>query len=218
MEYIMLAVFAVSSVIHLYASLKSNIKLRAQSKAFILAALCGWYVFASASPSWLVIAALLFSWLGDVLLIPKGIKWFAAGGVAFVISHVSFVVAYCQNISFAGLPIAAVIAAAAVYLAASLLVFKGLKGSLPKALFFPMFGYLLLNGTMNCFALFQLLSLKNAAGLIVYIGATLFFASDSLLFYVRFKKNTRIKNHFPVMLTYIIGEFLITLGLMLIAA
>ena len=216
MDILMLAVFVVSSVIHLYASFKSNKKLRAQSKVFLLISLCGWYYFASPSPELIVIAALLFSWLGDLLLIPKGVKWFTAGGIAFMASHVCFVLAYSGNTVFAQLPVAAIIIAGAVYFAASVLVFKGLKGSLPKMLFVPMFVYLLINGTMNCFALFQLITLKNAASLITYIGATLFFASDSLLFYVRFKKNSVVKNHFPVMLTYLVGEFLITLGLMLI--
>ena len=218
MSVLMLAVFVVSSLIHLYASLKSNKKLRAQSKGFILASLCGWYLFSSPAPEMIVVAALLFSWLGDVLLIPKGIKWFVAGGIAFMASHLCFVFAYSSRIVFADIPVIAIILAAAVYLVASVLVFKGLKGSLPKALFLPMFFYLLLNGTMNCFALFQLLTLMNAASVITYIGATLFFASDSLLFYVRFKKNTVLKNHFPVMATYIIGEFLITLGLVMLGA
>ena len=46
------------------------------------------------------------------------------------------------------------------------------------------------------------------------VGAALFFISDGTLFFVRFKKDTRLKTHFLVMLTYSIGEFLIILGLL----
>ena len=46
------------------------------------------------------------------------------------------------------------------------------------------------------------------------IGAALFFISDSSLFFVRFNKDSRLKTHFLVMLTYSIGELLIVLGLL----
>ena len=75
--------------------------------------------------------------------------------------------------------------------------------------------YLLINGTMNCFAIFRYLCNKDTACLITLIGAVLFFISDTSLFFVRFKKDGRLKTHFLVMLTYSIGEFLIVLGLIL---
>ena len=96
-------------------------------------------------------------------------------------------------------------------------VFKGLKEHLPKALFYPMFVYLLINGSMNSFALFQLISMPCKASVITFIGAVLFFISDSTLFYTRFKKDTIFKNHFVVMLTYIIAEFLIVQGFVMLA-
>ena len=52
----------------------------------------------------------------------------------------------------------------------------------------------------------------------LFIGAVLFFASDSTLFFVRFKKDGLLKTHFLVMLTYILGEFLIVEGFILLAA
>ena len=77
-----------------------------------------------------------------------------------------------------------------------------------------MFFYLLLNGAMNCFAIFRCVSLPSAATLVTAIGAALFFISDSSLFFVRFHKDSRLKTHFLVMLTYSVGEFLIVLGLL----
>lgn len=213
MNYFFLAVFLISSVIHLYASLRQNKKLRAQTKGFILPGLLGWYCCISDTPSNIIIAAILFSWLGDVLLIPKGVKWFTAGGISFMVSHFCFVMAYRANIRFETVPLWIIAAASAVYLTAAVLVFRGLKEHLPKALFYPMFVYLLINGTMNCFALFQLISVPCLASAITFAGATQFFISDSSLFYVRFKKDGRLKTHFLVMLTYIIAEFLIVWGL-----
>ena len=73
----------------------------------------------------------------------------------------------------------------------------------------------MINGAMNCFAIFRYLSDPSLAGIVTVIGAVLFFISDSSLFFVRFNKNSRMKTHFIVMLTYSIGEFLIVLGLIL---
>ena len=103
---------------------------------------------------------------------------------------------------------------AAVFLSASVIIFYHLRPHLPKSLFYPMFFYLLLNGAMNCFAWFRSLAEKGTAGMITAIGAFLFFVSDCSLFFVRFKKDSGLKTHFLVMLTYSIGEFLIVCGLL----
>lgn len=217
MKYIFLAIFTVAAVIHLYASKKADKKLRAQTKPFLLASLLGWYCFSVASPLGIVIAAIITSWLGDVLLIPKGNKWFATGGVSFFVSHICFIIAYSRFVDFGLIPVWVIVVAGAAYLTASVLVFRGLKADLPKALFYPMFFYLLANGTMNCFALYQLISMPCLATVVTFIGALLFFVSDSTLFYIRFKKNSVFKTHFVAMLTYIIGEFLIIGGFVLLA-
>ena len=51
-----------------------------------------------------------------------------------------------------------------------------------------------------------------------YAGAISFFVSDSILFYVRFRKGRPFKTHFGVMLTYLLAEFLIVSGFILLAA
>ena len=215
LKYVMLAVFFVSAGIHLYASLKKNKPLRNKTKPFILLALLGFYCFAASPIVLFVVLALIFSWLGDVLLIPKGVKWFTAGGIAFMVSHVFFILSYSRQIDFAALPKWLLIVFPAAFIAASLILFKYLRPHLPKALFYPMLLYLLINGAMNCFAWFRAVTVGGAAGIITAVGALLFFISDSSLFYVRFHKNSRLKTHFWVMLTYSLGEFLIILGLIM---
>lgn len=217
MKVFFLLLFVVSSAVHLYASLKTDKTLRAWSKGFIVSALLGWYCLSVPDVSYIVVAALFFSWLGDMLLIPKGIKWFTAGGISFMASHVCFILAYWPNVDLSVIPPYLATLAAWAYGLTAAMVFRKLKPWLPKPLFYPMFLYLLINGTMNCFAFYQLLSLPCAATVVTFIGAMLFFASDSILFYVRFKKDTRWKTHFPVMLTYIFAEYLIVLGIIMLA-
>ncbi len=214
MNYIFLAVFIISTAIHLYASLKKIDKIRNVTKPFILLSLLGFYVLSARSVSVFIVLALIFSWLGDVLLIPKGNKWFTAGGIAFMISHAFFIAGYCGDIVFSKIHAALIIVLAVFFAAAVAFIFSKLKPHLPKALFYPMFLYLLINGAMNCFAIFRCVSNLTAATITTAIGAALFFISDSSLFFVRFNKDSRLKTHFIVMLTYSIGEFLIVLGLL----
>ena len=214
MKYVFLAIFFLSTAVHLYASVRQDTGMRNISKPFILLSLLGFYVLAARSPAAAVILALLFSWIGDVLLIPKGVKWFTAGGIAFMVSHAFFVAAYWKDVVFSAVPSLLIVFLAVFFIAAVAYIFSKLKPHLPKALFYPMFLYLLINGCMNCFAIFRAVSLQTAAGIITAVGAALFFISDSSLFFVRFHKEGRLKTHFLVMLTYSIGEFLIVLGLL----
>ena len=215
LQYLMLAVFFVSAGIHLYASLKKDKELRNKTKPFILPGLLGFYCCAAEPILWTVVLALFFSWLGDVLLMKKGTKWFTAGGIAFMVSHLFFILSYARQIDFAALPILPAVLLVAAFVTVSLILFHFLRPHLPKPLFYPMLAYLILNGLMNCFAWFRSFSIGGAAGLITAVGALLFFVSDSSLFFVRFHKNSRLKTHFLVMLTYSFGEFLIVLGLIL---
>lgn len=217
MRYLFLAVFIVSSVVHLYGSYINNSKIRAWSKGLILLGLLGWYCCCASAFSWIVVVAILASWLGDMLLIPRGIKWFTAGGISFMVSHFFFALAYWPNIDFSRFPAWLAISVGIIYFVIVCFVFRGLRPHLPHALFYPMFAYLLINGTMNCFAFYQLMSVTCEATIITFIGAVLFFTSDSTLFYVRFKKDSVWKNHFLVMLTYIIGEFMIIQGIMMLS-
>ena len=214
MKYVFLAVFILSTAVHLRASLRKDTRLRNLSKPFILLALLGFYLTAASSVSVFIVLALIFSWIGDVLLMPKGVKWFTAGGIAFMISHAFFVAGYWKDVEFSRIPVWLILFLAVFFITVVTLVFRRLEPHLPKALFYPMFLYLLINGTMNCFAIFRAVSMVTMPAIVTAVGAALFFVSDSSLFFVRFKKDSRLKTHFLVMLTYSIGEFLIILGLL----
>lgn len=223
--YMYAAIFFIFSGVHLYASYIKKDSLRAPTKPVILLAILGMYLeyvhFKGADPSLFLVLALITSWLGDVLLIPKGVKWFTMGGISFWISHFLFIFAYWESgIVFSAINPIFIVLISLVYSGTAVFLFTKLKKSLPKPLFYPMFFYLLTNGAMNAFAWFRLLSgsCSTVSGLVTGIGALMFFVSDSSLFFVRFDKDCPIKSHFAVMLTYSVGEFLIVLGLMLMIA
>lgn len=218
MQYVFLSLFVIVSVIHLIDSWRDNAKRRAYTKPFLLILLLLFYFFAAKEISWVLAAALLFSWLGDVLLIPKGTPWFIAGGIAFLVSHILFIFAYLPAIQWERAVWWILIPAALLYYGISVTVTLKLKGNIPVAMIVPMILYLLANSTMNLAALTQLMTLRNAGAAVAYAGAVFFFISDCTLYLVRYhtNKNLIFKKHFTVMLTYLLGECLITVGLLMI--
>ena len=218
MKYLFLALLAVSFAVHLYHSYKDDTKKRPYTKWILLLAIIGYYLCSVEKPSAVLVAALATSWLGDVLLIPQGMAWFTAGGISFLISHILFIAVYVPNVDFQSVTWWAVALVALVYLTVAVLVFRALLPTTSKSMIAPLFLYISANATMNVFAFMQFLSDPCLASAIAYIGAVLFFISDCSLFFVRFHKNKNIifKRHFTVMLTYVLGEFLITQGVMML--
>ena len=220
--YIFLALFIVASAVHLYHSWTDESKKRAITKPMLLIFLLAYYIFAALAAgeelNYVLIAAIATSWLGDVLLIPKGNGWFTAGGISFLISHITFILVYVPNIKFAEVKWYFVAPLAVVYLAIALKIILAVKKNTPKIMVVPMYLYLIANSTMNIFAFMQLLTNWGAAALIADIGAVMFFTSDCTLFLVRYheKKDIIFKRHFTVMLTYLLGEALITVGILLL--
>jgi len=216
MKYVFLILFIISSLVHLYGSYKDNVIIRNYSKSLILIGLIGFYVYSVEEINLLLVFALFFSWLGDVLLIPKGVKWFTAGGISFMISHFLFITVYYPHINFNNVNWIIVVIAFIIYFYFVNKVFKMLKPYLPKGLFIPMYIYLLINMANNLFAWMMFMSNMTIGSILVLIGAISFFISDSCLFLVRFHVQEIVpKRHFIVMLTYIIAEYLIVYGLML---
>ena len=213
-----LLLFILFSTDHLVYSWRDNQKRRAFTKPFLLVFLVLYYLACARQIYIPLILALLTSWLGDVLLIPKGHKWFTAGGIAFMLSHLFFILVYLQKIELSQQPWQIIIPVAMLYYGIALKIIYSLKGNTPKMMLFPMYFYLLCNSTMNIFALMQLCSDRSIGALTAYIGAVLFYISDCTLFLVRYHPNKELvfKKHFTVMITYLLGEFLITYGILLI--
>ena len=217
MNYLFLVLLIIASAIHLYDSWHDN-KRRGFTKPFLLLFIILYYVFSTDTPYWVLLGALITSWLGDVLLIPKGNKWFLAGGISFLFCHILFIGVYMRNIDFAKVNLYVMAPVTVVYYTVVIIIIKNLYPTTPRAMVPPMCFYLFANATMNIFALKQLFSNPTAGAVVAYIGAILFFISDCTLYLVRYYRNPDIvyKRHFTVMLTYILGEFLITQGVLML--
>lgn len=215
MKYIYLSIFIIFMLIHLYASYKNANNLRKITKGFIMLSLFGFYHTSVATVSWLVVVAILLSWAGDMLLMIRGLKGFIPGGIAFLGSHLFYIFAFNELFNINNIKIIYIIGIILAYLIATMIIFYKLKPHLKTILMIPMILYLVVNGLMNSFAWFRMIGGFNFASLITVVGAILFFISDAALFFVRFNKESKMKSHFLVMLTYSLSEFLIILGFIL---
>ena len=211
--------FLAASAVHLWDSWKDNGKRRKITKPMLLLTLLAFYCCATDRFSWVLAAALLTSWLGDVLLMPSGAKWFVSGGISFLISHLLFIFVYLPQVKAASVIWWILIPAAILYYGVSVKVTLSVKDNMEsKAMLAPMILYLLINSTMNLFAMAQLMTLKSAGAVVAYLGAVFFFLSDCTLYLVRYHSNKDLifKKHFTVMFTYILGECLITVGMLMV--
>ena len=216
MKYIFLALFILASAIHLKDSWNNDRIKRARTKPFLLLFLILFYVFAAPRVDPFLLCALITSWLGDVLLIPRGDKWFVVGGISFMLAHFLFIISYLENIDISRANWLIVIPMGIIYFGISIWIIHLLKPSTPKKMLMPMNFYLFCNSAMNLCSLLQLMTFRNTGSLMALLGAMLFFASDCCLFLVRYHSRPGIvfRNRFTVMITYLLGEFLITMGML----
>lgn len=216
MKIVFLVLFFAVSAVHLAASFFDRQKIRYATKAFILLFLLLYYLFSAERKSGIMIAALVTSLVGDIFLMPSGIVFFAVGGASFLASQVLFILEYSKRIDFSAVNVPAVLAVAVLYVAAAIFDFKKLKVGMDKKTLVGAAFYLALNGVMNLFALMLLFSVPSFGSALVLFGAAAFFISDVLLFFNDFYVKELKRKYFLVMLTYIIAEFCITQGILML--
>lgn len=223
MAYCYLGLFLAVTGVHLYGCARRDEFLRCITKGFVLLSLLGLYLEGTRSGSLFGLearamlpeaaAALLLSFLGDMLLIGSGVKWFTAGGMAFGASHLLLIRVFCRLGAFPFPGPAGLLLPAVFFTVLSLLLYLKLLPELPGGLALPMLLYQLVNGAMSCFALYRLLSAPGFGAAAAFAGTLVFFASDVILFDFLFRRDTKIRSNFGVMLTYSAGMLLIVLGI-----
>lgn len=215
MKWIFLVLFILTAAVHLKDSYDDDLKRRRYTKPCLIF-LIMFYCFSAEKVNGFLLAALVFSWIGDVLLIPNGNKWFIIGGVSFLLGHLFFILTYCFNITSFSKGLYLIIPLLIIYALISLKIISMVRERIPKMMAIAMYLYLIMNSLMNMFSLLQLISQPGLCSFIAFIGAVFFFISDCALFLLRYAENRDIifHHHFTVMLFYLGAELLITIGMM----
>lgn len=163
----------------------------------------------------ILLTALVFSWIGDVILLFADIAeiYFILGLVSFLISHIIYCVLFNRQIKekikkdtiifiFGSLIIAC-------YLIGMLSVLLPALGDLK----IPVIVYASVISVMLLFAYNGLLIWKKPANQYVFFGALFFVVSDSILAINKFHFPIQ-KSSFIIMLTYLVAQYLIVKGIL----
>lgn len=162
----------------------------------------------------ILLIALFFSWIGDVILLFADISeiYFIIGLVSFLIAHLTYCVLFNKQI-VGEMQVNKVLFGFGSLLIAFYLI--GMLGFLmPKLgeLRIPVIIYAAVISTMLLFAFNGYLIWKKPAALYIFLGAATFVASDSILAFNKFYAPIE-KGSFFIMLTYLVAQYLIVVGI-----
>ena len=163
----------------------------------------------------LLLTALTFSWIGDVILLfaDKGEIYFILGLVAFLVSHVFYIVLFSKQ------TISKTISNKLSFVASIgliLLYFFGMITTLgPKlgSLTIPVVIYAVVISTMLFYALKGSFQWNTIPYQSVLIGAVFFISSDSILAFNKFDQPIPYAS-FLIMITYLAAQFCIVWGIL----
>ena len=200
-----LVFFILVSFLYVIGILLDNDFIKFISKPLIMLSLLLYYIKSVQRKSKLFIGAVLFSFLGDILLLFDSELFFMLGLVSFLIAHILFISmvvgmlnkSSIQQKIFATMPF--------MFTYVGLLVL--LKESLGEMLI-PVVIYGLVISVFGVVSLLNHLILKSKASQYLIFGAAFFVVSDSLLAINRFYE---AQEYYPVIviITYIIAQYLI---------
>ena len=209
MSVIILAVYALTGVVHEASAVRFWDKTRKFTKAALMPVLLVYYIVTASSLLAAAFIAIILSWLGDILLIRKDEpKFFRLGLAAFLLSHVFYIVTLVLITHGLHIPVLAV--SIAVALAAEILLPKIINP--PKAMRGAVIVYGIVILAMSVCALQYMLSFFSPGSVLLFIGSLIFIFSDTLMTYLSFGKKPKYFNAIT-MLPYIIAQGLIVFGL-----
>ena len=211
-----LSIYLVISAIYLLITAFNQEEMVRVVKPFLLPILLvAVYYTENFSTKKILLTALTFSWIGDVILLfaDRGEIYFILGLVAFLLSHIFYIVLFNkQTISKTirnKLSFGAGIGLIVIYFSMMITMLGPKLGSLTV----PVVIYAIVISTMLYFALkgsFQWEAIPNHS---VLIGALLFISSDSILAFNKFYEPIPAAS-LLIMVTYLLAQYGIVKGIL----
>jgi len=162
----------------------------------------------------MVVISLIFCWAGDILLLYASTNevFFLLGLTAFLLGHICYIISFkiLSDYHSIGKPISALFYLLPVVFAISLLIV--LYPQLGE-MAIPVIVYAIVISAMCAAAMWRWQKTTKSSFNLVIIGAVFFIISDSLIAINKF--HTPLPGAaFQIMLTYIIAQYLIVIGLL----
>lgn len=163
----------------------------------------------------ILLTALLFSWIGDVILLFADIAeiYFILGLVAFLISHLIYSVLFNKQTKTRHKKNKALFLLGSIVIGCYLIGMLSVLFPTLGELKIPVIVYATVISLMLLFAFNGFLVWKKPGNQYVFIGAIVFVASDSILAVNKFHTPIE-KSSFFIMLTYLVAQYLIVTGIL----
>jgi len=218
--YIFLVILSLVSISHIVFIVLKKEWPRRISKCFIVPVLFAVYIAGAPKAQFLIIAALILGWIGDVLLISIQKKTFLMLGLtSFLLGHICYIAVFIQRLGFFGfdgafgeinLPAIIIFTPPAIVL--GMVVFRLIKPI--KELYLPVIMYMAILETLTLFGFQVFIFNPGTAGLLLLSGCICFMISDTILAYYTFRK-LKISGAVLIMAYYILAQTEIIMGLLL---
>jgi len=206
LKLILLVVLAAVSLVYLITLFFKDSLFQFILKGCLVPLILAVYLSAANTILLPIILALVFGWLGDVLLVKiSNLLCFRLGLASFLLGHIFYIITmfnYAQPFNILFLIISIIVA-----VCYGIFIFKMVQPSPDMKI--PVIAYEAILLTMAIFALQLFLSQGGKFGAFVFVGSLFFVASDSMLALATFRKKAL---NVPVMFTYIAAQLLIVLG------
>jgi len=188
-------------------------KKRYLTKPFLIPGLVLLYFLFARQYNIFLLAALLFSFLGDCFLLFSEKKlFFRLGLFSFLTSHLLYMYTFSEKIPLSKISSLWSLLLIIPYLIYACLFLRDLKPHLGHY-FFPVILYMITIIGMSYSSLLRFWTIRGLLFWSPFIGSLFFVASDTLLAIRNFKYGQK-KGWVLVMATYILGQLLIMLGFM----
>lgn len=215
-------VFGAVALVHLLSCLLHRDGIRKATKVFLVPLIICIHIGVCGFAHPLVLTALAFGFVGDVLLIPgKNRICFGLGGFSFLIGHVFYIVHALRTgipqATFARLGVLSIAAAALVTVVFCLLAYRAFARKLPVKLRVPVIIYMVAVAAMAAVMVYMMPGGGfSIPVLMLAVGGAHFAASDFMLCAGSLRAVKIKNNRFAVMMTYIIAQFFLALGFALL--
>jgi uncharacterized membrane protein YhhN len=212
-QYIIFGCFAIALFLNLWAEARDNDVLRYYTKPLLIPMIAAFYLIMDRDTDWFIVSALVFAFIGDVLLLfYHNNTCFRLGAIAFMLGHIFFIHSMLFSIPFAALtPHDYTIPLIPGFLPA-VVGYAILAKLFGKFKWIAAIYMLAATGVLYC-ALLRFGFFPNYKVWLTILGAGFFVISDFIIAWTRFKKDFKYSGVY-IMLTYAIAEVGIVLGLM----
>jgi len=205
------AIYCVTGIVNLVSAFFFKETVRKITKCCLMPALLVFYLLGAERILFLVIAAIILSWAGDILLINKDKQiFFKLGLAAFLVSHIFYIIAF---LTLAGsVNVLALIVSVVIAVPVELVLLKLLNASAQMKI--PVTAYAVVIMLMSMSALQLMIVRPGSAAILIFISSIVYLYSDTFMAYLLFHGKPRYFNVIT-MIPYIIAQGGIILGLVL---